>query len=132
MAEDLLRAGGAGRPPADGPLDPVELAVEGEVELDGQRVRLLVDQLGGLEPAAAVVAEQGVGDRVEDARLAAPVGAREHPQLRPVEPDLLLLLVREEPGELDTLGDHRHLTASRVRASRVSDHAGSHRHPRHH
>ena len=76
------------------------------VELDGEGVRLLVDEFGGVDPAAAVVAEQGVGDRVEDARLAAAVGAREHPQLRPVEADLLLVLVRQEARQFHALRNH--------------------------
>src|SRR5439155_25760329 len=69
---DLLRAGDlVVLLPADGALDAVELLLDGEVELDAQSVRFLVDEFGGALAAAAVVAEEGERDGIEDARLAA-------------------------------------------------------------
>src|SRR5262249_26236120 len=110
----LLCAGDAGVAPADGALDAVELLLDGEVELDAEGVGFLVDEFGGALAASAVVAEEGERDRVEDARLAAAVGAREHPQGRPVEADLLLVLVREEPGQFHALGNHNNPEVPRV------------------
>src|SRR5262249_53494760 len=90
------------------PLGPVELAVEQEVELDGEGVRLLVEELMVVLSAAAVVAEEREGDGVEDGRLARAVEAGEHPQGGvAVELDGLLVLVAEEALEPDALGDHR-------------------------
>src|SRR5262249_39766128 len=116
-AEDLLGAGGAAAGvAAEGALGAVGVAVEQEVELDEQGVAVLVDQLVGLLAAAAVVAEQRVGDGVEDGRFAATVEAGQHPQRGvAVEADLLLVLVAEEALELDALGDHA--CTSLIRAS---------------
>src|SRR5438876_11301 len=88
------------------PLGPVQVVVQGEVELDLEAIGVLVDQLGGVLRPAPVVAEQGVGDGVEDRRLAAAVEPGEHPQGRAGEVDLLLLAVAEEAAQAHSAGDH--------------------------
>src|SRR5262249_26330469 len=87
-------------------LRAVLFAVLGEVELDDGTRAVLVDEFVGVLAAAAVVAEQGVGDGVEHGRLAAAVEAGEHPEGRAVEAHLLLVAVAEEAAQVDTLGNH--------------------------
>src|SRR5206468_1510133 len=84
----------------------VENAVEGEVELDTELIGLVVDELARALAAAAMVAEQRVGDGVEDGRFAAAVEAGEHPERGAVEQHFLLLAVAEEALETDALGNH--------------------------
>lgn len=88
-------------------LDAVELVVEEEVELDGERGGFAVDEFAVVLAAAAMAAKERERDRVEDAGLAAPVGTGEHPQLGAFEEDFLFVLVGEEAGEFYALRDHR-------------------------
>src|SRR5262249_25664575 len=100
--------------------DTMDVLVEREFKLDGQTIAVLVDKFHGMLTAAAMMAEQRVGDGVENARFAAAVESGQHPQSGvAVEADLLLVLVAEETFELDTLRDHAWISfiCSSARAS---------------
>ncbi len=99
---------------------PVAAAVEREVELDDQAVAVLVDQLQRVLLAVAVLAEQGVRQRVEDGRLAAAVEPREEPERRPVEPELLLVSVAEEALQRDPERDHGRSSSARISSAKAS------------
>src|SRR5262249_28527194 len=116
--EDLLRAAGSALVVAlEGALGPIDLAVEQEIELDEQAVRVLVDQRLGVLAPAPVMAEEGIGDGVENGRLPRPVEPRQHPQGGvAIELDGLFLLVAEETLEPDVLRNHECASLSRASA----------------
>src|SRR5262249_51196206 len=118
-AKHLLRARrrAAAAVPPGGPLDAKSLTIEKEVELDQEAFAVLVDQLDKLRLAAAVLLEEGKRHGIEDGRLAAAIETGQHPQRRAIKGDLLLVLVTEEPLQLDALRDHAS-TSRRISSAR--------------
>src|SRR4029077_401442 len=86
-----------------------------EFEFDRKAVGVLVDKFGIAARPAAMVAEQRVGDRVENGGFAAAIGTGEHPQGGAFKADFPLVAVAEKAGEFDA--PRNHWASSRMRVS---------------
>src|SRR4051794_6105188 len=75
VAVDPLRAGGAAAGLSQSAVDSIKSFAEAEVELDVAARGAFMNEFAGAAAAAAVLAEEGEGDGVEEGRLAAAVGA---------------------------------------------------------
>ena len=94
--------------------DQETFVAEPKLKLDTESFAFFVDQFAGIFGAAAMPAEQGVGQPIEDGRLTAAIGPGQHPEWGVGKLQRLLIAKREKATELDAARNHEFYERSHI------------------